>query len=230
MERCNKERIKRGLKPCKSTHVCNPETGRCVKKDSAKGKQILKQYKSKSKRSKSATRKSKSVKKSKSKRKAVKKSKTKRKSVRKSKSRKNYRSKSVLRSKKSLKLIKQIRNMNCVRDMELAKLGEEYEKIKGDIYNRELDLNVAMQKSVNGADKLERDYHASLATDIQKDIDKLKKAKEPLEEKLKNINDVDELLKKAELSINETRKVKYLISKLDEPFKTRRMKKFRSRR
>jgi hypothetical protein len=220
MERCNKERIKRGLKPCKATHVCNPETGRCVKKDSAKGKQILKQYKSKTKRSKSATRKSKSVKKSK----------TKRKSVRKSKSRKSYRSKSVLRNKKSLKLIKQIRNMNCVRDMELAKLGEEYEKIKGDIYNRELDLNVAMQKSVNGADKLERDYHASLAADIQKDIDKLKKAKEPLEEKLKNINDVDELLKKAELSVNETRKVKYLISKLDEPFKSRRMKKFRSRR
>jgi hypothetical protein len=230
MERCNKERIKRGLKPCKATHVCNPETGRCVKKDSAKGKQILKQYKSKTKRSKSATRKSKSVKKSKSKRKSVKKSKTKRKSVRKSKSRKSYRSKSVLRNKKSLKLIKQIRNMNCVRDMELAKLGEEYEKIKGDIYNRELDLNVAMQKSVNGADKLERGYHASLAADIQKDIDKLKKAKEPLEEKLKNINDVDELLKKAELSVNETRKVKYLISKLDEPFKSRRMKKFRSRR
>ena len=98
MESCNRERIKRGLKPCKATHVCNPETGRCVKRTGDIGKKILGQSKSRRSRSKSVRKsRSKSVRKSRSK--SVRKSRSK--SVRKSKSKsvRKSKSKSVRKSK-----------------------------------------------------------------------------------------------------------------------------------
>ena len=78
-------------KKCKASQICNPKTGRCVKRTGATGKKLL--AKSKSRRSKSMrkskSRRSKSMRKSKSRRsKSMKKSKSRRsKSMKKSKSR-----------------------------------------------------------------------------------------------------------------------------------------------
>ena len=240
-------------KKCPNGKICNPASGRCVKKTGRIGKALLKKSKSKIKSvRKSKSRRKKSVRKSKSRRKkTVKKSRSRRKkstkksksrrskSVRKSKSRRSKsvrksksmkKSKSIKRSKKSLKLINKIRNMNCVRDMDLAKLGDKLQKIVKEIEKRERDRKEAIEKSKTGRDQLERDYMAGLATDIKKDIVKLEQKRFLLKEELDDIEIIDNILKKDNLSVPEVRKLKYMIPKLKAPFRESRMKKLKAKR
>ena len=98
MSDCENKRREKGLKPCKPSQICNPETTRCVSRTGTKGKQILGKSKSKSKtrRSKSKARRSK-TRRSKARRSKTRRSKSK---ARRSKS-KARRSKSKARRSKS---------------------------------------------------------------------------------------------------------------------------------
>ena len=64
MSDCDNKRKEKGLKPCKPSQICNPETTRCVSRTGNVGKKLLKKMRSKSKtrrsKSKSKARRSKS--------------------------------------------------------------------------------------------------------------------------------------------------------------------------
>ena len=106
MSNCEDKRKKKGLKPCKPSQICNPETTRCVSRTGNVGKKIL--GKSKSKR----VRKSKS----RSRRKSVRKSKSRSrsKSVRKSKSRSVRKSKSQKYHNKDSRIVMETENGKTV--------------------------------------------------------------------------------------------------------------------
>ena len=112
-------------KKCKADQICNPKTGRCVKRTGAIGKKLLAKSKSRSKSVKKSKSRSKSVKKSKS---IKKKSKSRRsKSVKKSKS---IKKKSKSRRSKSVKKSKSIKKKSKSRRSKSVKKRRSVKKSK----------------------------------------------------------------------------------------------------
>ena len=127
MSDCDNKRKKKGLKPCKPSQICNPETTRCVSRTGETGKKLLKKTRSKSKarrsKSKSKARRSKSKSKA---RRSKSKSKTRR-SKSKSKTRRS-KSKSKTRRSKSKSKARKSKSKSKARKSKSKSVKIDYSK------------------------------------------------------------------------------------------------------